>query len=220
VPSPRDEEAVVGQAAPSPQSQSQPRERRNSEATEASAEATEAPEATDAAESAAPLPSSRLAVHRPASKKVKASKPPPANVEKGLASLEISSTPATWVRVNGKEVGRSPATVGGLAAGEVVVELREPSLGIAQRQSFSLEAGERARRQISIGSAMLEFRIRPFATITLDGKLLGQTPFPPLQVYEGKHSIRLVNEGLGKDVQMDYDVHAGRTNVLKLNLGE
>ncbi len=64
----------------------------------------------------------------------------------------------------------------------------------------------------------LEFRIRPYATVFLDGKLLGQTPFPAVQVSEGRHFVKLVNADLKKEVAVEYVVKAGRPNVFKYNL--
>ncbi len=66
--------------------------------------------------------------------------------------------------------------------------------------------------------ASLEFRVRPYAQVFLDGKPLGQTPFPPVKVAVGRHTIRLVNEKLAKDVMVDFEVKAGEANVFKYNL--
>ncbi|MBI3184785.1 MAG: protein kinase [Myxococcales bacterium] len=68
--------------------------------------------------------------------------------------------------------------------------------------------------------ASLEFRIRPYAQVYLDGKELGQTPLPPVELAAGKHTIRLVNAKLEKDVTVDFEVKAGEENVFKHNLKE
>ncbi len=66
---------------------------------------------------------------------------------------------------------------------------------------------------------MIEFRIRPFANVFLDGKPLGQTNFPPVPVTVGKHKIRLVNTDLGKDIEIDHTFAPGDT-MFKYNLRE
>ncbi|WP_047863241.1 serine/threonine-protein kinase [Archangium gephyra] len=66
--------------------------------------------------------------------------------------------------------------------------------------------------------AKLEFRIRPYATVFLDGKALGQTPFPAVQVPIGMHTVRLINRDLGKDVTRDFEVKAGQPNIFKHDL--
>jgi hypothetical protein len=65
----------------------------------------------------------------------------------------------------------------------------------------------------------IEFRIRPFAKVYLDGKELGETPFPAVLVSVGKHKIRLVNAQLKKDLEVDAQFHPGDTS-FKYNLKE
>lgn len=62
-------------------------------------------------------------------------------------------------------------------------------------------------------------RVRPFATVYLDGALLGETPLPVQEVAAGKHTLRLVNEKEGKDVSHAVDLAPG-DNLLKYNLKE
>ncbi|AKQ67578.1 Serine/threonine-protein kinase pkn6 [Myxococcus hansupus] len=69
-----------------------------------------------------------------------------------------------------------------------------------------------------VAKGRLEFRIRPYAVVSLDGKVLGQTPFAAVEVPEGRHTVRIVNKVLGKDVTQTIDVKAGQSNVFKLNL--
>jgi serine/threonine-protein kinase len=64
----------------------------------------------------------------------------------------------------------------------------------------------------------LEFRIRPYATVFLDGTALGQTPLAPVSVSAGPHTVRLRNQELGKDVTRTVEVKAGKSNIFKLDL--
>ncbi|NOK19792.1 serine/threonine protein kinase [Corallococcus carmarthensis] len=73
-----------------------------------------------------------------------------------------------------------------------------------------------ARRDLPKGK--VEFRVRPFGTVYLDGKSLGQTPFAAVEATEGSHQVRVVNKDLGKDVTRAFEVKAGQDNVFKLNL--
>ncbi len=75
-----------------------------------------------------------------------------------------------------------------------------------------------ARKPAVVAKGRLEFRVRPYAVVSLDGKVLGQTPFAAVEVPEGRHTVRLVNKDLGKDVTRTIDVKAGQSNVFKLNL--
>ena len=75
-----------------------------------------------------------------------------------------------------------------------------------------------ARPTVFTAKGTLEFRIRPYAVVSLDGKVLGQTPLAAVDVPVGKHTLRLVNKELGKDVTKSIEVKAGEPNVFKLNL--
>jgi len=72
-----------------------------------------------------------------------------------------------------------------------------------------------ARRKPAQQKATLVFRIRPFATVLLDGTALGQTPLAPVQVTAGSHTVRLINRELGKDLSRTIEVKAGQSNVFK-----
>jgi eukaryotic-like serine/threonine-protein kinase len=74
------------------------------------------------------------------------------------------------------------------------------------------------RRPGATGKGTVAFRIRPYATVFLDGKALGQTPFAPVEVTEGWHTVRLINQELDKNVTQRIEVKANQSFVLKLNL--
>ncbi|MGE6762563.1 protein kinase domain-containing protein [Corallococcus interemptor] len=69
------------------------------------------------------------------------------------------------------------------------------------------------RRKFPVG-----FRIRPYAIVYLDGKLLGMTPLTAVEVTEGKHELRIVNESIGVDMKRTLEVKAGQDNDFRLNL--
>ncbi len=73
----------------------------------------------------------------------------------------------------------------------------------------------------SAKTGKLELRIRPFASVFVDGKPMGQTPpLPPLTLSVGKHRLKLVNEELHKTVEQDIVIRAGEPAVFKLNFKE
>jgi len=57
-------------------------------------------------------------------------------------------------------------------------------------------------------TAQVEFRVRPFGTVYLDGKLLGDTPMDPVMVPVGRHALRIVNKELGREERRTIDVPA------------
>jgi len=192
-----------------------------------------APEEADAAKSSKPLPVKRAPGTRTFASKsrtarqmlarTEAAEEPAAEAPKPsqtMASLEVDSVPPGQVRVNGKVLGSSPVKIRDQRPGEIRVEVFNPTLGFSKEQVFSIASGDNGTRRILVSQASVEFRVRPYATVLLDGKQLGQTPLPPVQVYEGKHRVKLVNRELGKEVSVDYVVKPGQPNIFKYNLGE
>ncbi|WP_309896087.1 protein kinase domain-containing protein [Archangium sp.] len=72
----------------------------------------------------------------------------------------------------------------------------------------------------------LEIRVRPFATVYLNGKLLGDTPFDdPIELPPGDYTVKLVNKGVKiddklvpKTVTKSVEVKPGQSTVLPVNL--
>jgi serine/threonine-protein kinase len=77
-----------------------------------------------------------------------------------------------------------------------------------------------SRREVAGDLGTLEFRIRPYAIVYLDGKKLGETPFAAIDVPEGHYAVTAVNPKLGKKVTRSIEVKAGEANVFRLNLLE
>ncbi len=71
-----------------------------------------------------------------------------------------------------------------------------------------------------VGKGTLAIRIRPFATVFINGKNRGQTPIDPVELPAGTYSLRFVNDELKKNVTQTVELKAGETKVIKLNLEE
>jgi serine/threonine-protein kinase len=65
----------------------------------------------------------------------------------------------------------------------------------------------------------IAFRIRPYATVLVDGKYLGDTPVSPITVPVGNVTVTLINKDLGKELKVPFEVKAGQ-NTFKYNLEE
>ncbi|RKG92748.1 PEGA domain-containing protein [Corallococcus terminator] len=90
--------------------------------------------------------------------------------------------------------------------------------GVAPRPPDAGRSVKQSKPTRPVAKGRVEFRIRPYATVYLDGKNLGQTPFGVVEVPEGMHRVRLVNSDLKKDVTRTFEVKAGQDNLFKLNL--
>ena len=136
------------------------------------------------------------------------------------ASFRVDSRPRGLVRINGKLVGLSPVKIQNQPIGTVWVEVSNPEKAFIKQQSFELAAGDNGTKVVMVAKGTVEFNIRPSATVVLDGKRLGDTPLPPVQAYEGRHSLRLVNRETNHEVSLDFVVKPGRTNMFKYDLSD
>ncbi|MFY0569464.1 protein kinase domain-containing protein [Archangium lansingense] len=134
------------------------------------------------------------------------------------ASFRVTSNVPGRVRVNGRFVGRTPVEVRGIAPGSVNVEVFDAQVGFSKKQTFALKAGDNGLLAFDIGKARLQIWVRPYATVMLGGKSLGQTPIAPIELYEGRYRFKLVNAELGKEKVVEYVVSAGGNHILKANL--
>lgn len=80
--------------------------------------------------------------------------------------------------------------------------------------------GPKASTSKLAGKGTLAFRVRPFATVFINGKSQGQTPFDPVELPVGTYSVRFVNDDLKKNVTQTVELKAGENKVIKLNLEE
>ncbi|XHF09802.1 protein kinase [Archangium gephyra] len=136
---------------------------------------------------------------------------PPAPVQAAPAP------PATAQPVVAAPPQAEPPTVAGPAAvaqPEQPVEASEP----ASPEPTPPEPAEAQTVRRKVAKARVDFRIRPYATVFLDGKAIGQTPFPAVQVPVGTHTVRLINRDLGKDITRTIEVKAGQSNIIKQDL--
>jgi serine/threonine-protein kinase len=72
----------------------------------------------------------------------------------------------------------------------------------------------------SVLKGSLEFRVRPYATVFLSGKELGDTPVPRVELPAGTYTVKLVNKSLSKTVTRIVEVAPEQLTVLKVNLLE
>jgi serine/threonine-protein kinase len=98
---------------------------------------------------------------------------------------------------------------------------KPPSGPIRQPGKTSVRpASTRSSTSKPVGRGTLAFRVRPFATVFINGKNQGQTPFDPVELPAGTYSVRFVNDDLKKNVTQTVELKAGETKVIKLNLEE
>jgi hypothetical protein len=100
----------------------------------------------------------------------------------------------------------------------VIVAVRPPPRPVAPRPRTPPVV--KTPPPAAVAEEPVDFRVRPFGTVTVDGKLLGDTPFPPVKLSPGPHQVKVVNGELGKSVTRTFEVKSGQPNVFRLNLEE
>ncbi|WP_434345260.1 protein kinase domain-containing protein [Myxococcus virescens] len=134
-----------------------------------------------------------------------------------LEAAPVVETKDAGVRMKQEGIAEAPVHSTDAAIPE---EARaEPAVVIVPPSATPKAKGPMAPRKVAaVAKGRLELRIRPYAVVYLNGKKLGETPLNAVEVPAGRHTLRLVNEELGKDVTQSVAVKAGQSTVFKLNL--
>ncbi len=101
------------------------------------------------------------------------------------------------------------------AAVALVVPPEPPDAGLPFDAGLALVEDP---RPVAVRNGKLSLRVRPYATVYLDDKLLGDTPLPSISVPLGKHKLQLVNPTMGK-VTLEVNIKPG-DNLVKHNFKE
>ncbi len=141
--------------------------------------------------------------------------PPPAMTMPAPQRAPTSPTTSSTIPARRKQPDTPPTVIPRHA------EVQPPSPPKATR---SLAAKEQESPppldSTDVEKGTVEFRVRPYATVFLDGRQLGRTPLAPAEVEAGEHTVRLINRELGKDVARTIEVRAGQSVIFKHNLLE
>jgi hypothetical protein len=83
-------------------------------------------------------------------------------------------------------------------------------------------SGSRASASAAAGgkTGTLRLNSRPWSQVVVDGKMIGNTPQPNLQLSAGKHKIQLSNSQLGLTKTVAVTIKAGETLTQVVNLAE
>jgi serine/threonine-protein kinase len=155
-------------------------------------------------ESAPPPPPAPVATLRPAP-------PRPPKVDPSLLTV-VSNAPVE-VRVDGDAKGKAPLRKLALSPGRHTVTLVNPALGLSRSFTVRLSAGEEKTHRVEFQKGKLNVSAVPWADVFLDGKHLGQTPLAGRELWEGRHTLRLVSPRGEKTLPIE--VQPGQTVVVR-----
>ena len=72
----------------------------------------------------------------------------------------------------------------------------------------------------STGTGTLAFRVRPWAEIFVDGRSVGISPVPPVDLPAGRHHVLLRNTDIGKERTITTSIARGETTTVRVDLLE
>ena len=114
----------------------------------------------------------------------------------------------------GKLLGSTPGTFE-LGLGRQTLRLANPDLGIEREVAVTVVADRAASAEAVFATASLEVRVSPWAEVKVDGRHVGSTPLPWMQVYEGKHVIELTNPDLNQTRRVTVELKAGERRTVR-----
>lgn len=139
----------------------------------------------------------------------------PAHPAGKVFTVQLSSTPAADVSVDGKPKGRTPVTLK-LPAGAHKLQFTDAAAQL--NVSESLNVAKDSSESFKFEKGKLAFNVEPWAHVYLLGKRVGTTPMRPLELYEGNYKVRLWNDETGKEREKMVRVKPNQTEVVKESL--
>jgi len=135
----------------------------------------------------------------------------PATLE--LFPVRVSCIPAVTIYWRGRRVGLSPLSMQ-LPPGRHPLVLRNRELGLETTRDVVVARGRRTAVSLQLGKGKLDIRVRPWAEVVIDGARRGTTPLPPIELWEGRYNIRLLNPKLQQEHRARVVIRAGQTERL------
>ena len=131
--------------------------------------------------------------------------------------VEISSPAPAEVYFKSKLLGRAPG-VFELPVGHQTLHVVCKDLGLERDMKATINPDRTTQIRIALSKASVDVRASPWAEVKLDGKPMGTTPFPPLDVSAGHHVLELSNPETGKTSKIPFDVASGERKTIRENL--
>ena len=123
------------------------------------------------------------------------SMPEPTPTRQG--GLKLSSPVELTVLQGDRVVGSSSETIF-LSAGTHQVQLVNAALGLRLSQSLTVRAGQIGTQRIEVPNGRLSANAQPWGQVSVDGKLIGETPLANHSLTIGEHEVVFRHPTLGE----------------------
>jgi hypothetical protein len=113
------------------------------------------------------------------------------NSAKRIGNVKVSIESESPARVywRGRLLGKTPLTTN-LPAGRQIIELRGQG-GLIRTATLQVNPRQANQHKFTFRYGHIRFDVRPWADVLLNGRKIGQTPFPPHKIREGVYTVEL-----------------------------
>ncbi len=143
--------------------------------------------------------------------KVEMKKPLEQSTQPG--SLTITTMADVNIIIDGKNVGTGSANNISLKPGNHTIKLESKAKMLNYTTYIKIQSGKSITKDIQLQKGKLAVSVKPWADVYVNGKKIGTTPFPPMELYEGDYTIKLENPK-GSPIIKEVTVKAGETKLL------
>jgi len=152
----------------------------------------------------------------PVKKSVKKKKKRRIIAKKPTGFITVTTDPPADIFLGKKKLGRGAIERAKVPAGKhrLRVVARKGSQKILK---IRIKRGGHVEKSVTFAPGSLRIVVLPWADVWMDGKKKGQTPLPAMDILEGSHQVRLVNDQLGKDVTKTVQIRPGKESKIKLD---
>ncbi|MBI5495486.1 MAG: PEGA domain-containing protein, partial [Deltaproteobacteria bacterium] len=134
-------------------------------------------------------------------------------------ALSVTASHKATVYLDGRQVGRTPLRLSGVAAGDHRVRVVVDSKA-SRELVVPVMAGVLTERAVEFATGNLVVKAAPWAEVRVDGKRMGVTPMAPLKLVEGEHQVVLDNKDLKARKTLSVTIEAGKDAELKVKMAE
>jgi len=159
-----------------------------------------------------PAPEKVAPVKKPKKKKKKR-----VVAKKPTGFITVTTEPPADIFLGGKKLGRGSIERLKVTAGKHKLKVVARQ-GSQKTLTVKIKRGGHVEKNVTFGQGKLRVVVLPWANVWVDGKKLGQTPMPFIELMEGFHRVRLVNDQLGKDINKKVRILPGKESLLRLDL--
>jgi hypothetical protein len=135
-------------------------------------------------------------------------------IPKGYLSVE--TVPPSDIYLNGRKIGSDSISKLPVNPGKYTLKVVAKG-GASKSMPIVIQANKTVSKQLSFETGTLRIIVQPWADVWVNGQQVGQTPFAPIKLLEGSHTIHLKNKDLKKDVDKVIVVRPNEETLLKLD---